>query len=133
MAALAIHADMGFHIKMLGVTFLGRTHLGVTLLGLVFGRRRGMDDGCIDNAPTYQQLALLIQVGFGCFEDGAGRLMAFPQMKKVQDRGLVRDGIFAQFQAYKPPHRLADVQRIFPPQGRTKRTIAAGNKSVTSR
>ncbi len=33
-AAVGIDTDMGFHAKMPGVAFLGRTHLRVALLGL---------------------------------------------------------------------------------------------------
>lgn len=61
-AAVGIDADVRFHPEMPSVAFLGRTHLWVAFLPLVFGRGRGVDDGRVNDAAARQQQALSGQV-----------------------------------------------------------------------
>jgi hypothetical protein len=72
-----------------------------------------VDDGRVNDAAARQQQALFGQVRLDRLKHRAGQATFLQQVPEIQDRGLVRDGIFAQFQAHKPAHRFHVVQGFF--------------------
>ena len=108
-----IHPDMRLHPEVPLIALLGLVHLRVAALLLVLGRRRGGDDGGIDDRALAHQQAALLQHRPDLVEQRSGQIVPLQPMAEVQQRRRVRHRVTVQVDAGKAAQRLAVVQRIF--------------------
>ena len=104
--------DVHLHPKVPLPVLLGLLHLGVATVALVLGRTGRADDGGVHDGPRLQQQLLLLQQLTHLGKDLLGQLVLLEQVAKVQNRRLVGNRVFGQFDAGKAPHRLNVVERI---------------------
>ena len=109
---LAVDTNVCLHSEIPLLALAGLVHLGIALLILVLGRTRRVDDRGIDNGSTRHLHAILFQVDIHYPEQLITEVVAFHQMTKLADRGLVRHRFPAQINAHELTHGSGIVQRF---------------------
>jgi hypothetical protein len=106
----AVDAQMRLHAEIPLVALLRLMHLGVARLVGVLGRRRGIDDRCIDDRaggdlePSGRQMLLYL------VKQPPAQIMLFEQVAEAAHRRLVRHRLAPEIDPDKTPHRLRIVK-----------------------
>jgi hypothetical protein len=81
-------------------------HLGIARLGGVLGRRRRVDDRCIDDRAGRDLQPLGREVSLDLIEQLPAQIVLFEQMTKAAYRGLVAAGVLVEAGLRDLPERL---------------------------
>src|SRR4051795_2004295 len=107
-----IDPDMGLHPEVPLIALLRLVHLRITALLLVLRRRRGGNDGRIDDRPVPHQQAALLQHRPDLVEQPLCQIVPFQPMPEMQYRSRVRHRGAGQRDPGKAAQRLAVVERV---------------------
>src|SRR3954471_6830051 len=107
-----IDPDMGLHPEVPLIALLRLVHLRITALLLVLRRRRGGNDGRIDDRPVPHQQAALLPHRPDLVEQPLCQIVPFQPMPEMQYRSRVRHRVAGQRDPGKAAQRLAVVERV---------------------
>ena len=114
--AFSVHADMRLQPEILLIAFLCLAHLRVTLVGLVFGRGRGGDQGVFDNGAATHQKGSVLRIAGNGIKQSFGEVVSLHKVSKVQDGHLIGNGILGQIELHKITHRMHVIKRALCPR-----------------
>lgn len=109
----AVDPDVRLHPEEPLIPLLRLVHVRIALLILVLRRRRGADDGRVDNGPTADLDAVGFQVLEYVLEQGGAEILALQQVTEAANRRLIGRALHAQVDADEATHRNRIVQRVF--------------------
>src|SRR5262249_61278973 len=101
----AIHPEMRLHPEIPLVALFGLVHLRIARLVGILGRRRRIDDGCIDDRAGGYLYSLGHQVPLYLLEQLPAEIVRLEQVAEAAHRGLVGNRLAAEIDPDKAAHR----------------------------
>ncbi len=108
-----VRPDVGLPAVMPLIALPCRAHVTGASARLVPGRRRWRNQRGVQDRAAAQQKSALFRTGLDRVRQRLGQTMSFQRMAKVENGGLVRNGLAARLQPGKFAHRMRVVERLF--------------------
>ena len=109
----AVDAYMSLHAEVPLMAFAHLMHVWIALLVPVLRRRRGIDDGGVDDRALSDLDAPGFQVPADFPEELFPQVVLLEQIAELQDGGLIRHRLLAEIDTDKAAHGLGITQRFF--------------------